>query len=505
MKDRLRFWAFPVAVIVIVAAFVAFCVVGSARKALWFDELFTLYVALSGDPATIWARLREGMDNHPPLYYWLGHVSMAMFGQSAFACRLPAMLGVGLALVCVYRFVRRRTDRAHGLLATVLFMFSVALPFAFEARAYGVLLGGAALCLLLWQGLDPADPGRKTWLRAGALFVALSATLWTHYYAVLVLVPLGMGELARVVSRRRVHPPTALALGAAALNVVPLLLFVRGSNQGFSASFWAAPETPFEIVTAYERLFEHLLVPMGALAALVSMAVLLLGRDVGAAGDPPPRVPFADVVAALGFLACPVVMWLLAVTVTRAFYFRYALFTVLGACLLIPFALSRLARPRVAAAAVALLLLLLPVGLRRHLEGPTIATALRHTAFAAGQIARHDADALVDDGVDFLQSLHLTRPEARQRLFHPLDVAATLRFTGNDTTPRALTGLDRYHDVNVVELQEFLRARPRFLLLSRVSYKGSWIVSRLLEDSTLRLTLVAREGDLLSYLVTRVD
>jgi hypothetical protein len=109
----------------------------------------------------------------------------------------------------------------------------------------------------------------------------------------------------------------------------------------------------------------------------------------------------------------------------------------------------------------------------------------------------------VDDALDFMRSQHYAPAALRSRLFHLLDPPATLRISGDDTIPLAFTGLGRHRPVPVVALAAFVRARPRFLLLSRSSYKHSWIVPRLLEHRGLDVRLLAREGDLVAYLVSR--
>ena len=43
----------------------------------------------------------------PPLGHWLNAVSLAVFGENAFAVRLPAALATGLAALIVFGFARR--------------------------------------------------------------------------------------------------------------------------------------------------------------------------------------------------------------------------------------------------------------------------------------------------------------------------------------------------------------------------------------------------------------
>ena len=73
--------------------------------------------------------------------------------------------------------------------------------YAFEARAYGLVLGFAALALLSWQSVAL---GRRRVLSLVCLAGGLSAAVSSHYYGIFVILPLALGEASRSVSRRRV-------------------------------------------------------------------------------------------------------------------------------------------------------------------------------------------------------------------------------------------------------------------------------------------------------------
>jgi 4-amino-4-deoxy-L-arabinose transferase len=58
----------------------------------------------------------------PPLGYWLNCISMSVFGENAFAVRLPSAIAAGISAICIFLLVRRYTgkDFAGILAATVL-------------------------------------------------------------------------------------------------------------------------------------------------------------------------------------------------------------------------------------------------------------------------------------------------------------------------------------------------------------------------------------------------
>ena len=126
--------------------FFACSIVRDLRTTMWFDELFTLYLAKLGSPQEIIAF----NDASPPLYPIIVHWLLPIIGNDALALRLPATLGYCAMMVCLWAFCRRRLPAAFAFAATLL-TFERGLYFATEGRAYGLVLGCAAGALLCWQ------------------------------------------------------------------------------------------------------------------------------------------------------------------------------------------------------------------------------------------------------------------------------------------------------------------------------------------------------------------
>src|SRR6185295_14459378 len=100
--------------------------------------------------------------------------------------------------------VSRRTSTLYGLLAAALTFATGALRYATEARPYGLVVGFCALALVCWQAAAD-DHCRKLSLTGVA--VAVAAAISSSYYAVLILAPLGAGELVRSLTRRKIDWP----------------------------------------------------------------------------------------------------------------------------------------------------------------------------------------------------------------------------------------------------------------------------------------------------------
>jgi 4-amino-4-deoxy-L-arabinose transferase-like glycosyltransferase len=84
------------------------------------DELFTLQVARLGGIVEIWKALTVSADIHPPLHYWLEHLSLRLPGPGEFAARAPAILSFWIACLCAFLCVSRRASYLYGAIALLL-------------------------------------------------------------------------------------------------------------------------------------------------------------------------------------------------------------------------------------------------------------------------------------------------------------------------------------------------------------------------------------------------
>src|SRR5690242_19401957 len=78
-----------------------------ARRPLWYDELFTYYVATSRSMSEFLARLLH-VDLNPPLSYLFVRISILLFGDSALSVRVPSIIAFFTASITVYVIVQRR-------------------------------------------------------------------------------------------------------------------------------------------------------------------------------------------------------------------------------------------------------------------------------------------------------------------------------------------------------------------------------------------------------------
>ncbi|MBX6750770.1 MAG: glycosyltransferase family 39 protein [Micromonosporaceae bacterium] len=115
---------------------------------LWQDELVTLDVARRSVDQIL--GLVPQVDAVHATYYLFMHFWVQVFGESAFALRLPSALAMGGAAGCVALIGRRLYRPATGVVSGLVFALTPAVTrFGQEARSYGFVVLAAALATLL--------------------------------------------------------------------------------------------------------------------------------------------------------------------------------------------------------------------------------------------------------------------------------------------------------------------------------------------------------------------
>jgi mannosyltransferase len=235
---------------------------------LWLDEALT--VNISREPLSrIPALLRH--DGAPPLYYFMLHFWMELFGQGDLATRsLAGIIGVinlPVAWITGYRVgsrwwspkpaeeeLRRRQLAGRVTAWSVTLLLAVS-PFAVyydtEARMYAfVLLLGTLGVLVVCSILR-----RPTWLNTLALAVVTSAALYSHYWSLYLGAVSGIAALFFAVHgphrREARHVVAGLVIGA--LTFLPWLpTFVFQAEH--TGTPWSTPVAYTAIVTAFTQL-----------------------------------------------------------------------------------------------------------------------------------------------------------------------------------------------------------------------------------------------------------
>ena len=208
---------------------------------LWLDEALSVNIA-SLPLGEIGDALRQ--DGHPPLYYWLLHGWMSVFGESDVAVRALSGVAGLLALPLAWEAGRRRAGKAGGLCVLGLTAITPwCVRYATEARMYALVL---TLVFAAWLLADDLL-GRRDRIRWVALAVVTGGAVLSHYWVLhLGIAAVGLlalrwwrgGEEERAGSIR-----VASALAVGSLAFVPWLpaFFDQLSSTGTP---WASAGRP---------------------------------------------------------------------------------------------------------------------------------------------------------------------------------------------------------------------------------------------------------------------
>ncbi|GAA3562616.1 glycosyltransferase family 39 protein [Streptomyces osmaniensis] len=287
----------------------------SRQHSVWRDEAATWQVARrsTGD---IWQMLAQ-VDAVHGLYYLLMHAVFECFGPGTTALRLPSVLGMAVAAVCVAEIGRRLAGIRAGLAAGLALGLLPAVQFHLqEGRPYALVAAGAGISTLLLVTVLQGR-GRTVHWPAYAGTVAVCGLL--NWLSLLIL-PAHLATLVWTRARRRTWTGWAVASALAVAAVLPLILYSRRQSEQVS---WIPPLT------------WHM---------LIGPAVLLAIGGLGALLDRPHTGRLSVAAVGLPLLAVPQLGLLGLCLVRPLFLDRYILFSMLGLALLIGTALGTATR-----------------------------------------------------------------------------------------------------------------------------------------------------------------
>lgn len=290
---------------------------GIENQSLWADEGTSVALA----PRSLVRIAQDAAhDIHPPLYYWTLHAWVQGFGSSVFAVRsLSVVYGVLLVGV-TYLLGVRWFGRAAALVA----MLAAALaPFAIhysqETRMYMLV----ALCgALSWVALD-GWLVRSHWRWLVGYWLATLAALYTHYFAIALVVAHNLIWVGVLVRRRGVFDGAGwrfmmgwlgaqVGLGVA---YVPLVWYSRATLLSWAAV--QSPIAPLAIVEQTLRAFcLGVSVPGGWSLWMLGFVVVLV---MGVCGRALCRGGVDGRVFALVWLCVPLVL-IMALSLRRPYF-----------------------------------------------------------------------------------------------------------------------------------------------------------------------------------------
>jgi mannosyltransferase len=210
------------------------------HQEIWGDEAHSAYVS----KLPLLSAVSPRTETNPPLYHLLLYFWVRLTGSSVFALRfLSLVLGV-LTVPLVYHLTRLAFGVPWGLLAALLCAISpFQVYYSQEARMYALATFSTTLSMFLLARIVSGERGESRLRRFPAnlrslkglwvaYFLATAAAIFTHYYALFVVVAQNVVLLA-LWRRDRGRLRRWLAVQAAlALSYLPWVLAQRGFLGG---------------------------------------------------------------------------------------------------------------------------------------------------------------------------------------------------------------------------------------------------------------------------------
>ena len=463
---------------------------GYARyRPLWLDEYYTYYTAVQPSAGAIWNMQASGpLVLDPPLYHWLAHYSMRLFGSSNFGLRFPSVLAYGVACLCIYWLVRKRAGPLTGLIAIGLTIPTIVLRYAHEGRPYILMVTACAGALLAWSSMAEKSSGRK--LAALGLFLSMAVAVSSHWYGCLVAIPVLCGEAVRTVIRRKLDWSVLAACGGGAAVALLYLPLVKAATA-YQSKSWKGVRL-LDVRDSYKFILDaNPLMLALTFLVLASVAVYLVAGETKLTElERPRRIPLHESVALLACGLLPFFGYILARAVVHQFLPRYVIASVVAFVILIAFELRLASKGSIALLVVAFGATLVSFGasaidLLQMIRGGDERTQY---ARSTAVLSRDTSLPIVVDEQNMFFRLSAKAPgEIRARTVHLTDPSADAILQQESTTSAALA-IRRWTKLPVKDYAPFIAEHRQFLLISDIQGYFEWVGQKVqAEGATLRL------------------
>jgi Dolichyl-phosphate-mannose-protein mannosyltransferase len=458
----------------------------AATKLLWGDELITLAIARQGSFRGIWRALALGTDPNPPLMHWMVMASTNIFGQSAFAVRLPAILCVLLAIVSLWIILRRWLSPGYAAVGVLAFMATRGFDYAYDARSYAPLMGFAMASLAFWlAACDNAD-ARRGWprmLSLAGMAAALALGLSSNYYGVLAFFPIAAGEAVRTFRVRRIEPGAWIAMTVAALPLLAYLPLIHHNIAEFAPYAWNRPQIGM-VVDSYIELVEGIFWPVLGFALYFTWRRFIQSPAIPlpAASRTKPPVQTHEVVALITLTLYPVLGFCIATGGAGMVSPRCVAPVCCGFGIATALLARRILGGRGQAGVLLLAIALLWVVTRESVCAVLLTQQRSAFLLLRDQVARESGDRpiVVTDSLFALPLAHYSPQGMRARMVFPIDFAAIHRTEADDSGEQNLwAGRGGIFPIRIVAYDPAIIAVPELMVISR---HHGWLPELLTRD-----------------------
>jgi len=448
-------------------------IAGAVSQPLTIDEIITRVVAIQTVPRGIWAALKDSVDSAAPGYHILEHIAGRIWSNEHIALRIPSILAMACAIVCVFLYVRKRDRTSAAVICTILFISTAPYRYFLDlARPYSLVVACFAFLLLCHQRLPS-----RTWTILFALSLAFVETL--HYYAILAMIPFWLSEAALFLSQRRIRWGVWLALIFGTLPLLLLWPLLAAYKAYYGGHYWQhfAASDLARVYASFFWTSTGFGVAIAALAVAGVVGPRLWARYVDATLVPAGGEELPEDVLLVGLVGLPFIAFIITRIMHGEMLDRHVLPCIFG----ILFGLARIfgragAKPTVLIA----LFVVCNAGISElsfwrtvhHLERSAVDAPVEVFAQKAGHL---DLPVAMPDGVAYLPFTYYASPTARHRFVYVTDAEKALQYSGTDNVDKDLRSISRYFPLELRDYSEFVRTNPNFLLYEEATSPFVWL------------------------------
>jgi hypothetical protein len=481
-----------------VASLIVSCLIRSARRQQWTDEIFTRTEVSDPSFRHLFSALQHtGTGGCMPLFYLTGWPWAHIFGYSDLALRLYSSLGICTALVVLWwrlRGVFRLQSVALGILGSWYASY-ILLSQNAEGRYYGLYLAVGALAVAAWYRVAMEPHPRRFSL--ALLAVSQAVLVMTHvlalFYGALMLLALVLFDRANHRFRPAVYLCMATGWTALLLWVTP----IRTSIAVGKPYSWIPEPSPMDLFMQYNfdvlgGSFLHTVSRMPVFGGLVAdflsiatITVLITELWTSVKRENPSSGRSALLFLGFALLAAPLLFFAISYVITPIFVARYMLPSMLGSAIVATSFAERHLRSRFWIACLPPIVVL-----------PVVFALLGHPArLDVDRVDALSSSAKLPLVVGFQKDFFVMERYSKhpENSVYLLDWNASLRGVREMVSDYHL--MRNYRDVGyfsstIQDSQAFLHRHPAFLVLD--DSDGSWFNSAIKGNPDYRWRVVAQ-------------
>lgn len=228
------------------------------RQSLWADEGNSAALALR--PLSAITR-DAARDIHPPLYYYLLHFWVQLWGNSEVALRSLTALSGTVLVFTTYLLGRKLFTPRVGLIAAFLASFSpFQIQYSQETRMYILVSLWSALAVLFFVAwmlswTAPGDAVERRTAPSALLYVLLAAAaLYTHYFAFTIPLVTNLAYALGMIVYPSLRRPRRIAQWALGQAVILALFYPWLRLAGGQLTTWPAVSEPLGLWSVASEL-----------------------------------------------------------------------------------------------------------------------------------------------------------------------------------------------------------------------------------------------------------